>query len=119
MNILGSDKAMAAMEHALRGLELRRNVIANNVANSETPGFRASRVDFETALRRAIDRDDFEGDLGTSAVSHTADPAGINGNNVRIELELTDMVRTNLLQDIMVNTYNSKLEMIKSAIGAR
>ncbi len=119
MNVLGSDKAMQAMEYALRGLERRRNVIANNVANSETPGFRASRVDFETNLRRALERGYLRTDRDAIAVMGTADPAGINGNNVRLELELTDMVRTNLLQDVMVNTYNAKLDMIRAAIGAR
>ena len=118
MNVLGSDKAMQAMEYALRGLERRRQVIANNVANSETPGFRASRVDFETNLRRAMERGDLT-DPGSVAVVGTNDPDGINGNNVRLELELTDMVRTNLLQGIMVNTLNSKIDMIRAAIGAR
>ena len=101
MNVIGSDKAMQAMEYALRGLDRRRNVIANNVANSETPGFRASRVDFETNLRRAIERDYFRDDPGAISITGTSHPEGINGNNVRIELELTDMIRTNLLQDIM------------------
>ena len=118
MNILGSDKAMQAMEHALRGLERRREVIANNVANSETPGFKASRVDFETNLIRALERENVR-DIGAVSISTSAEPDGVNGNNVRIELELIDMIRTNLLQDIMVNTYNSKLDMIRTAIGAR
>jgi flagellar basal-body rod protein FlgB len=109
---------MQAMEYALRGLERRREVISNNVANSETPGFIASRVDFESQLRKALDRGDI-GDPGSPASHHTSDAPGINGNNVLLETELTEMIRTNLLSDIMINTYNSKLEMLRQAIGAR
>lgn len=109
---------MQAMEYALRGLERRREVISNNVANSETPGFIASRVDFEDNLRKAMDRGDLS-DPGTPGSRQTADAPGINGNNVLLEKELTDMIRTNLLSDIMINTYNAKLQMLRSAIGAQ
>ncbi len=34
---------------------LRRNVISNNIANAETPNFKRSVVNFETALRKALE----------------------------------------------------------------
>jgi flagellar basal-body rod protein FlgB len=40
-----------------RGMDvavLRRNVIANNIANSETPNFKRTMVNFEESLRRAL-----------------------------------------------------------------
>ena len=118
MNVIGSNTAMQAIEYALLGLDRRRNVIANNVANAQTPGFRASAVDFETSLQLAIERDAID-DPGPVTITTRLDPVIVNGNNVRVELELVEMIRTNLLQDILVNTYNSKLDMIRTAIGAR
>ena len=41
------------LQAALRGLSLRQRTIADNIANVETPGFLAGRVDFETSLREA------------------------------------------------------------------
>jgi flagellar basal-body rod protein FlgB len=41
-----------------RGMDvslLRRNVIANNIANAETPNFKRTAVNFEAALKRALD----------------------------------------------------------------
>jgi flagellar basal-body rod protein FlgB len=41
-----------------RGLDvsvLRRNVIANNIANAETPNFKRTELNFESALKRALD----------------------------------------------------------------
>lgn len=41
-----------------RGMDvavLRRNVIANNLANSETPNFKRTVVNFESQLKRALD----------------------------------------------------------------
>ena len=34
---------------------LRRNVIANNIANANTPNFKRSDVNFESQLKRALD----------------------------------------------------------------
>ena len=41
-----------------RGLDvsvLRRGVIANNIANAETPNFKRTVLNFESALKRALD----------------------------------------------------------------
>ena len=41
-----------------RGMDvavLRRNVIANNIANAETPNFKRTVVNFESELKRALD----------------------------------------------------------------
>ncbi len=41
-----------------RGMDvavLRRNVIANNIANAETPNFKRTVVNFEAQLKRALD----------------------------------------------------------------
>jgi len=118
VNVIGNNTAMQAMEYALRGLEDRRQVISNNVANAETPGFIASEIDFEGTLARALERGDVS-NPGTPSATRTADQVGINGNNVRLEKELTEMIRTNLMSDMLINTYNAKLQMLRAAIGAR
>ena len=50
------DLALGALHGALRGLSARQRVMADNVANVETPKFLASQVDFEDSLREAISR---------------------------------------------------------------
>src|SRR5690606_38210897 len=43
-----------AANSALDGLALRQRVIANNVANLNTPGYLAQRVSFERELAQAV-----------------------------------------------------------------
>ncbi|MDI3341742.1 MAG: flagellar basal body rod protein FlgB [Sphaerobacter sp.] len=45
------------MSQALDGLSLRQRVTANNVANADTPHFKASRVTFEEALQQRLNAD--------------------------------------------------------------
>ena len=43
-----------ALNSALDGLALRQRAIADNVANIQTPGYHARRVQFEDALTKAV-----------------------------------------------------------------
>jgi flagellar basal-body rod protein FlgB len=45
------------MASSMQMRQLRQNVINANIANAETPGYRAKKMDFEAALQRAIDRE--------------------------------------------------------------
>ncbi len=111
-----TDQTMAAIEYAMDALTLRSEVIANNVANSETPDFQAAKVTFEDQLQRALDRSGVERVLGPE-VQGTGDPVDAIGNNVNIENEIIGMMETNLLQQAMVEAFNFKAGLLRSAIG--
>jgi flagellar basal-body rod protein FlgB len=50
-NITGiSDPTIRALDGGLRGLTARQRTIASNIANIDTPGFKPTSVDFESAL---------------------------------------------------------------------
>ena len=112
-----NDLTIGAIHTALRGLAARQRTIADNIANIETPGFLAGRVDFESSLRRAA---------GTSAVgdvhastSRSLDPTGVNGNNVKLDDELVSSTETNLRYQLMVEAMSSKFRLLRTAIGSR
>ena len=118
MPSIGNDATTHVIEYALKGLDRRNEVIANNVANAEVPGFLASKVDFEQNLARAIESSDLD-EAPTLTVLGTGDNPGVNGNNVRLEVELTEMMKTNLMQQAMINAYNFKMDTARTAIGSR
>jgi len=43
------------LHRAMDASTVRRNVIANNIANADTPNFKRSNVNFESELKRALD----------------------------------------------------------------
>ncbi|MFP3905093.1 MAG: flagellar basal body rod protein FlgB, partial [Armatimonadota bacterium] len=49
-----TDLTAEALERGLDGAHRRQRVIAQNLANIETPGYRAKSVDFEEQLAEAI-----------------------------------------------------------------
>ena len=48
------DNTQLALERAISGASMRHEVLANNLANAETPGFQRSDVDFHTTLAQAM-----------------------------------------------------------------
>ncbi len=51
------DKTIDALATALNFRQMRQELISSNIANSETPGYRSKRLDFEDALARALNVD--------------------------------------------------------------
>lgn len=72
MDLLNNPTA-TTLEKALEAGTLRQRVIANNVANINTPGFKRSTVVFEQELRRAIGR-------GSRLALARTNPAHLAGN---------------------------------------
>lgn len=48
-------RTLDIMQRTLDVLNLRREVLANNIANAETPNFKRSVVNYEAELRRVIE----------------------------------------------------------------
>ena len=113
-----TDASMRALEYALDGLEMRSDVRANNIANVNTPGFRAMRVDFESALADAVRRGTPER-APTPAVTGGMALQNGQGNTVDLEGEMTGMVKDNLTRSTVINHYNTKITMLRAAITGR
>ncbi len=116
--ITSDDLTTRAIEWAMRGLDRRADVIADNIANAEVPNFRASRVEFEAQLRAALDGGRITR-IAEPIVRGTNEPADLKGNNVRLEDELVGMIETNLRREAMVEAFNYKVGLYRLAIGGR
>ena len=110
-----NDLASAAIHTALRGLATRQRTIADNVANVETPGFLAGRVDFEASLASAV----AGGDPMVTLVSASRSTAGTlpNGNNVSLDQEVVSLTDTNMRYQLMIEAMNAKFRLLRTAMG--
>ncbi len=99
---------------ALDGLAARQDVRAHNVANAETPGFRASHVNFEDSLRDALRRGTPERSQAAEAPSPTI--VNANGNSVDLETELVGNMKDGLQANAMVEAFNFKTGNLRMAI---
>ena len=101
---------------ALRGLEAQRQAAEHNIANVETPGFRARKVSFEDSLRDALSRRDLSGFGPTT--SRSTSPTRIDGSNVNLEDEVTGLERNGLQQSLMTEAVNAWFTRTRATIGS-
>jgi flagellar basal-body rod protein FlgB len=114
---LFTDRVTGAVEAGLDAVALRQRVIADNIANAETPGFRARRVTFEQSLAAALEAGTPE--AATAAIVDAGtEPNGV-GNTVQLEQEVAGLVKSGLQYDALVAALNYKLGLLRTAIEGR
>lgn len=108
------DITMRAIQAAMAGLSARQRIIAQNVANVETPGYLAGRVSFEDSLRAAIEG----GDPTATAIgtSTSLDPTNLTGNNVNLDDENVSLIETSLRYQLAVESMNAKFRILHTSL---
>lgn len=122
-------RTMDMLEAGLRTSTVRREVIANNIANVDVPGFKRSGVSFEMNLKRALDSEKAareEPALHTNQPGHVARREPLDyqkvgpavhtdylssmrndGNNVDIEQEVMNLVKNQMQYTMMIDRIGS------------
>lgn|SRR5690349_15089693 len=103
-----------ALSSALDGLALRQRAIADNIANINTPGYQAQRVQFEDELRAAV-----AGGSGAveATVERSLEPTRLNGNNVNLDTETLSNIDTVLRFQFASQALGGQAASITKAIG--
>jgi len=110
---------------ALDVYTLRQRAIADNIANSETPGFRRREVRFEEELRRALGggirgrrTDPRHIPIGRPKVEEVR-PRLVRTNNVDVELEMVRLTKNYLKYISAIEVLKRRLRDIKLSIEGR
>ncbi len=117
MLISASDPVAATLATALDGLSLQSKVIADNIANMDTPGFLASRVDFESSLRAAIADGTVTTAVASPVVTTSTDTPGANGNNVDLAAETLASVQAGFRYQLLSRAVGDRASLVTKAIG--
>ncbi|KLU60398.1 flagellar basal body rod protein FlgB [Peptococcaceae bacterium CEB3] len=130
MNDWLNTPVLRIMEKGLDASSLRQRVLANNVANVDTPGFKRSDVNFQVALESALGQSGVLPLKETLAghLAGTQSPATVqikkdsatslrnDGNNVDIDKEMADVAKNGLYYDSVSQAIQSQLGILRKAI---
>ncbi len=125
------DKTTNALQTSIGMRQVRQNVINSNIANAETPGYQAQKMDFEDALGRALDIDGLR-HMSTSHGDHIvvggataavrpdiyANPEGAinnDGNTVDLEKEMSALSENAIMYKAALQLINKKMAALKYA----
>ncbi|MGY3837341.1 flagellar basal body rod protein FlgB [Bacillus atrophaeus] len=115
------------LENALGRVNVKQKVITNNIANIDTPNYKAKKVSFQNLLNqessrlesvktdyRHVDFSD-EGSNG-SIVANTNTAYQQNGNNVDIDKEMTDLAENQINYQALVERMSGKFNSLKTVL---
>lgn len=127
------DKLFGKVNMLEKGLDaswLKNNVIANNIANVDTPGFKSSSVSFESAFKRALNNEgisakktrdkhiNFSSQSVEAMVTTNKNTVNrMDGNNVNIDYENAELAKNTIYYNTLAEQLQSEFRKLSIAIN--
>ena len=104
------DAMTSSIERYMDLLSARQKIVASNVANADTPGYKTLDLDFQSQFRDAM----------SGASPAPAEVAGLpsknDGNNVNLDREARMLAENAMRFNLAAGLMRSQIRMIKGAI---
>jgi flagellar basal-body rod protein FlgB len=104
------DRLASRLEQYMDLVSARQRLVASNIANADTPGYKTKDIDFQAEFRNLID--------GTSP--HTAEVGGLtvknDGNNVSLDREARLLAENALRFNVASTLARAEIRAVKQAI---
>lgn len=103
----------------------KQEITMDNIANISTPGYKAKEISFQDTFRNKLkaatqtgDANDVRAAIRDSdyTVYERSDSARVDGNGVNIDVEYTELSRTALHYQYLLQSVNSDITRLRTAI---
>jgi len=123
----GMDRGFEILERLLQATNIRQKVIASNITNADTPGYKAKDINFKGMLDEEITK------LTVTHPNHIKTPNNEKGgevieletpswgdnNNVELDSEVAKMTENAILYEAGIKLFSTKIRMFKNALRTR
>jgi flagellar basal-body rod protein FlgB len=104
------DPVAGSLERYLTVLSARQRLVASNIANADTPGYKTQDLDFQAEFRSLV----------AGGKPHAVEVSGLqtrnDGNNVNLDREARLLAENALRFNLASNLMRSQIRMVRSAI---
>lgn len=112
-----TDQTFQVLNKALTAASLRQQIIAHNIANINTPNYKRAYVSFEESLKKALDSGRGVAQVQPQIKKDNRTAARLDGNNVNLEAEMTQLAMNSINYNLAVSRLNGKLNMLSYVIN--
>lgn len=106
------DQSLTIMERSMDLRMLQQRLIASNLANVDTPGFTAQKLDFTKSMENAVNGLESPAEVYNSPAA----PLSLDGNNVDLESELGALSRNKLMYSVTAQLMANKFRQLTTII---
>ncbi|MBX2858020.1 MAG: flagellar basal body rod protein FlgB [Cellvibrionaceae bacterium] len=126
------DRALGVSQHAFKLRSERSSVLASNLANTDTPGYKARDFDFQSALKAEQQNSPSglqtartqtmhfkggnHGKINSDILYRVPNQPSIDGNTVEEHVEHAEMMKNKLEFDLAFTVLNGKFQGLRKAI---
>lgn len=107
------DRVAGQLERYMDLLSARQKLVATNIANADTPGYRTQDIDFQAEYQSALLR-------SSAAAPQTVEAEGLpvknDGNNVSLDRESRLLAENALRFQLASQLLHSQIKQVRSAI---
>ena len=116
-----SDATQAMLTKVLDATALRHRVLANNLANVNTPRYHRQDVDFGAELAEAVKKGGADGaaNMVLDVKIDNVSPERWDGNNVQLETELSSISENSLQYQTAMQVLNIRMQLQRMGITGR
>lgn len=110
------DATQSVLQEAMSGAALREQVLANNVANANTPGYTRSDLDFQSAIRQALDAGAPPDSVQLQPQLDHSGAVSLDGNNVNVDAEMSRLSENTLTYQSLADIAGARIQMLLNAV---
>ncbi|MBI5327943.1 MAG: flagellar basal body rod protein FlgB [Deltaproteobacteria bacterium] len=120
---------LPVLERSLNIRALRHRIISSNIANEETPGYKARDIEFQQELDKMIDKGAVQmvstnkNHISSAALNSTpqivikgGSGASLDGNTVSLEKEMVNMAENTMMYNASAAMLIKKMHGLREAI---
>lgn len=117
------DNSFKVLHRLLEATGARQKVISSNIANSDTPGYKAKDVKFGDLVGKQMKMSKTDpkhmSSENSAGVNFTVEetPSWGDSNNVELNVEVAKMTENALTHEAAIRLLTTKIKMFRSAIG--
>ncbi|GAE29239.1 flagellar basal body rod protein FlgB [Alkalihalobacillus hemicellulosilyticus] len=129
MNLFGSS-SFRALETGLNGAQVRQNAISQNIANVDTPNYKAKQVEFKHLLNDAVNQAGLKANRtheqhyefksvrnsGPIVTENRQTEFNHNGNNVDVDREMSELAKNQIYYNALIDRLNGRFQSLESVI---
>jgi flagellar basal-body rod protein FlgB len=122
------DKGFNVLEKLMTATNRRHKVLSSNIANSDTPGYKAMDIDFDKYMNdtmmemKTTDPGHIKGqDVETPKMAGSEDEEFLWGdsNDVEVDMQVAKMTENAMLNSAAARLMSIKITMFKNAVRGR
>ncbi|HBM74937.1 MAG TPA: flagellar basal body rod protein FlgB [Clostridiaceae bacterium] len=114
---MNGDLTYSLIKKSLDAASLRQKVIAQNLANINTKGYKRYEVVFEDVLRDKLNANTHDvQNVEPKVIRDDSTSMRTDGNNVDIDFEMSNQAANDLLYSALVSQINYKMGIMKCVV---